>query len=486
MIETVFLGIGEVFNVSTLAIIVLGIFIGTLFGIIPGLSGVTTVALLLPFVYDMNPLTGIGFLLGARAATYTGGAVSSILLGIPGTVSNSATVIDGHKLYKKGRGYIAVGAALSASLIGGVIGATTLAFSLPFMAPVILSVGAPEVFILSSIGLLWIGLFGHKQEKIKNFLMIFLGIGFSLVGYQRISGEPRLYFGSDYLIDGIPIIPLVLGVFAIPEIVTLLTKRVPEEAMKERKNRYFHELYLGLFATLRRYLLVLKSSLLGIGVGIIPGVGGETAPLLAHALAKKARTFSALDGVIAPESSNNAKEGGALIPTLALGIPGSAGMAMLLGAFMILGVEPGPNFLVEHMNFAISLAFILAIANIVAVLFMIALTPMVKKSISINPHLLFIFLISCTVFGTYLSQKNVFHIVFLVFFSFVGVIIDKLKVSKSALILGFIMGPLIETYCIISIQAYGLALLSRPIVWLSLILLLWFFYKSSTLSKNKK
>jgi TctA family transporter len=454
-------------------LVLAGTVLGLIFGILPGLSGLTALALLLPFVYGMQPMTGLAFLLATHAAVVTGGSVTACLLGIPGAPANAATVADGFALQQEGKGMYAVGAALGASALGGLFGAVVLAVLLPMLQPVILAFGAPDIFLLGLIGIAYVAVLG-QGEPWKGLFAASLGLLLAMIGYQRSSGDPRFWAGSEYLLDGIHIIPLVLGLLSIPEIVSLagLSKNSPPPQAR-LSNRY--GMWLGAKAVLRHPGVFLRSTLIGILVGIVPGVGGETAPFMAYAAAKKncvpGQSDSRIIGVIAPESSSNAKEGGALVPTLALGIPGSAGMALMLGAFLILGLEPGPDFLTVHMDLALALAIVLAVTNVAAALLMAPLAAGVASLARLRGTILAPVLLILIVLGAYACNREIMDVAAVFVFGFLGILMKHLNYSRPALILGFVLGPIIETYWFISTQAYGIGVLARPITLVLLALL---------------
>lgn len=453
-----------------------GVMIGLIFGILPGLGGLTTLALLLPFVYSMEPLIGLTFLLSAHAAVNTGGSVSAIILGIPGSPPNAATVADGFSLQQQGKGFYAVGAGLMASALGGILGALILILLLPVLQSVVLAFGAPEIFLLVLLGLAYATLLG-QNHPVKGLLSASLGIFIATIGYQRATGIPRFWFGSEYMLDGIRLIPLILGLFAVPEIVSLILQK-PNKKHTPSLLVNLKDIFSGAKEVIKHPWLFLRSSLIGVIVGIVPGVGGETAPYIAYAVAKSSSKTSDsfgqgnIEGVIAPESSNNAKEGGSLVPTMALGIPGSASMSILLGGFLILGIEPGPDFLNNHMDLAKSLAFLLAATNILSALAMVPLSFGVARSAAIKGDILAPILLILVVAGTYISNSNILDVWAVFLFGAMGVLMKAFNFNRPALILGFILGDILETYLYITVQAYGLSFIARPISLCILLLLL--------------
>ncbi len=479
-LESLGQGLALVADGGVLLLLLAAVPIGLVMGVLPGLSGLTTLALLLPFVYGMEPMAGLAFLLGAHAVVCTGGSLTAIVLGIPGAPANAATVLDGVPLRDQGRAGYALGAALAASGLGGLIGVVALVLLLPLLRPVVLLFGAPETFVLALLGVLCIAVLGREQP-VKGLIAAGLGMLLATIGYQRATGVPRFWLDQDYLLDGVRLVPLVLGLFALPEIVDL-ARDARRQGARRNTRIDWREVGSGLRAMLLHRALALRSALIGVLIGIVPGVGGETAPFMAYAAAKRARPEAglgggAIEGVIAPESSNNAKEGGALLTTLALGIPGSAGMAVLLGGFLVLGLEPGPDFLQRHMDVAIGLAAVLALANLVGVLVMLAGAGLLVRAAGVHPRLLAPVLLALVMTGAYAVAGAPLDVASVFLFGLLGWLLRALGYSRPALLLGFILAPLIETYLAISLQAHGPTFLFRPgvaaIAALALLALAW-------------
>lgn len=466
MLDAVAQGLALFLDAEVLLLVVGAVAIGLLIGVLPGLGGLTALALLMPFVYGMEPMAGLGFLLAAHAVVYTGGALTSVALGIPGSGPNAATVIDGYPMTRAGRGGEALGAAFAASGLGGLIGAAALVCLLPFMKPLVMHIGSPETFLFAVMGVIYVGVLGERSMA-RGLIAGGLGLFLAQFGYDRLVGVPRFWLEVDYLLDGIRLVPLVLGLFAVPEILALAGDRRPAAGSRGFGEGIAH-IRDGIAVVFRRPYLLVKSSLIGVAIGIIPGVGGDTAPFVAYASAKQtARDPDAygsgiVEGVIAPEASNNAKEGGALVTTLALGIPGSAGMSVLIGGFLLLGLEPGPDFMTNHMDLAIGLVLVLAFANVVAVFFMVAASPLLLKVADLRPRVLAPVLCVLVVLGAYAYQNEPLDVVATFALGALGCVMKALGYSRPALVLGFVMAPLLETYLHISLQAYGPAFLLRP------------------------
>ena len=470
-------GFLRVMRPDIILIMVAAIPFGLIFGIVPGLSGLTALAILLPFIYGMEPLPGLALLLAAHAVVYTGGSVSAIVLGIPGSPPNAATVVDGYPMSQQGRGGQAMGAALVASGLGGVFGVLVLVAILPVLEPIVLSFGSPETFFLALMGVTFIAVVGEGPMQ-KGLIAGALGIFLALFGYQPTTSVPRFHFGSDYLLDGFRIIPLALGLFAIPELIALSAKGKSVAQKGSIASVTLSQVLEGGAAVFTHWWLFIKCSTIGAVVGIVPGVGGETSPFVAYAVAKQGSKTAAtygqgnIEGVIAPESSNNAKEGGALVPTLAFGIPGSTGMALLLGGFLILGLEPGPEFLKEHMDLGVGLAMVVAISNLMAAGVMILLAKYIARITYLRGHILAPLLLAVVVLGTYASKGNEMDVVYVFVFGALGYLMKELNYARAPLILGFVLTGAIESYLHISLRSFGATFFMRPISLIIIALLI--------------
>jgi putative tricarboxylic transport membrane protein len=442
--------------------------VGLIVGLLPGLSGLSALAFLIPFTFGMHPLVGLGFLLASYAAVSQGGSMTAILIGVPGEVPNAATVIDGYQMAKQGRAGEAIGAALMASALGGLFGCVLLMLLLPIMQPVILSFASPENFFVSLAGIAFIAVLS-AGSPVKGLIAGAFGIFLSLFGYHPTEGVPRFWMGLDYLLDGFRLVPIAMGLFAIPEILALMASGKAIAKVDSMQPVSFRQTFDGAMAVFRHGGTFLRSSALGSVVGIMPGVGGATATFVAYAAAKQTSKHperfgkGAVEGVIAPESASNAKEGGALVPTLALGIPGSASMALLLGAFLIFGLQPGPEFLAKHMDLALALALILAIANVGSSLLMFALSNTLVYVTRVPGHVLAPILLVLVVIGTYAAENNVYDVFFVFLFGALGVTMERLGYNRPALLLGFVLGETLERHLEVSLAAHGATFFMRPV-----------------------
>lgn len=451
----------------SLMFICIGVLVGSFVGLIPGLNGVTALALLMPFVYGMKPAVGLAFMLAVHSVVNTAGSITAVLLGMPGQPADAAAVVDGYPMAQQGRGGEAIGAALTASAIGGVLGAVLLAGVLPVLAPVVLYFQSPDTLMLAVAGVMMMVLIA-KDNLGKGLMAGALGMVLATFGYQGTSGVPRFWFHLDYLLDGIHLVPLTLGLFALPEIIGLgvTGKRI---AARETLPVNTAQVLSGMRTALTHWPLVIRSSLIGVVLGIVPGMGGTTAPWLAYASAQRTSKNSAqfghgaVEGLIAASAPHNSKEGGGMIPTLAFGIPAGSSMAVLIGAFFLFGLSPGPEFLKSHMDIAVHLTLTIAVANVLAALLLIPIAARLTAITRISGRLLAPLLMCTLVVGTYALNNEPLDIVFMAGFGVLGMLMKSLSYSRPALLLGFVLAPMIENSLAITLEAHGWAFLLRPV-----------------------
>lgn len=472
MFHAVIDGLLLVVQWPALGYLFVGVLLGMFFGAVPGLSGLVGMAILLPFTFGMDPGSAFAFLLGMYAVTTTSDTLASVLLGVPGTAASQATILDGYPLAQKGEGARALGAAYTVSMVGGVLGAVFLAVSIPVVKPLILSFAEPEFFMLAVLGLTMVGSLSGGSIY-KGLASACFGLLLAMIGYSAFGGVPRYTFGENYLLDGLPLVPVVLGLFALPEMIDLAGRgasisRVPQagSGMMDGVRDAIHHWWLGL-----------RCTALGVYVGMLPGLGGSIVDWVAygHAVqsAKDKSGFGKGDirGVIAPEAANNAMKGGALLPTIAFAIPGSASMAILLSAFLIQGLEPGPAMLTSRLDISFSLVWTLAIANILGAALLMAWGNQVAKITFLPGHylvpavLLFVFMgswIGNGVFGDWIS---------LLLFGLIGWVMKLSGWARPPMVLGFILGIIMENGLHIGVQTHGWGFLSRPIVLIIILLI---------------
>ncbi|MEE8084677.1 MAG: tripartite tricarboxylate transporter permease, partial [Alphaproteobacteria bacterium] len=348
-----------------------GVIIGLILGVIPGLGGIVGMALLLPFTFDMDKFAAFAFLLGMGSVTTTSDTIPAVLFGVPGTTGSAATILDGHPMARKGEAGRAFGAAYTASMMGGLFGALLLAVSIPILRPVMLYLGSPELLSFSVFGLSMVAVLSGSSPM-RGVAAACVGLLVAMVGSDPQTGTLRWTLDSLYLWDGLPIVPVTIGLFALPELADMAITRSSiatdsESAEIDTRSGQWQ----GVRDTFTHWWLVIRVAWLGAALGAIPGLGAAIVDWVAYGHAARtepgaAETFGKGDvrGVLASEGANNAKEGGALVPTIAFGVPGSASMAILLGAFLIHGLIPGPDMLTKHLDVTYSMVWSVAIANI--------------------------------------------------------------------------------------------------------------------------
>ena len=454
-------------DLNRLMFVALGTLLGLMIGVIPGIGGLVGLALLLPFTFALDPYTALAFLVGVQSVTTTSDTIPAVLFGVPGTTGSAATVLDGHPMAKNGEAGRAYGAAFTASVCGGLFGAFMLGISIPVIRPFIMAVGTPELLAICLLGLTLIVSLSHRA-LFKGLVAACLGLLFATIGDEPQTGELRWTFDNFYLWDGLSLVPVALGLFAVPEMIDLGASR-RSIAKKSDKVSAWDQLS-GMRDVARNWWLVLRCSSIGTFLGAIPGLGANVIDWISYGYAARSvpgarETFGKGDvrGVIASESANNAKEGGALVPTLAFGVPGSASMAILLGAFLIHGIAPGPKMLSEQLDVTFTLIWTVALANILGAGLCFMLAGQFAKIATIRAGLLVPLVFGIMIIGAYQGAKDYADLVVLLAFGVLGWVMKRLNWPRPPLILAFVLGGLVENYLFISHLRYGLDWMLKPI-----------------------
>ena len=469
MFDAVLSGLSLVLQWQALIFLLLGVLIGIWMGAVPGLGGAVGLVLLLPFTFGMEPVPAFALLLGSWAATSTSGAIASVLLGIPGTAAAQATILDGYPLAKQGHAARAMGAAFTSSAIGGVFGAVMLAVSLPLILPIIRSFQAPETFMLGMLGLTMVSALSGRSIT-KGLVAASLGLLLALVGVPAAQAVPRFTFDTLYLLDELPVIPVLLGLFGIPEIMELAIKRVSISRVSSEEAEG-GGLMDGVRDALREWALVLRCSAIGTYIGMIPGLGASIVGWVTygHAMqsAKDSSNFGNGDirGVLGPEAANNALRGGALIPTLSMGIPGSVGTAVLLGALIMLGLRPGTAMLSDNLDVTLSMVWQIALASVLATLLLYASAKHLTKIAFIPGDLLVPGVMLFVFMGAWLGSASLGDWISCTLFGFLGFAMKRGGWSRPPVLLALVLGGILESSFQISMRIHqGFGWLSRPIV----------------------
>lgn len=490
MFEMALSALEIVFDPSRLMFVALGVIIGLSLGVIPGLSGIVGLSLLLPFTFNMDPFTALAFLVGLQAVVATSDTIPAILFGVPGTVGSASTILDGHPMAKQGLAARAFGAAFSASLLGGLCGALFLALSIPILRPFILSFGSPELLVFCIFGLSLIGVLSGGNP-LKGLAAAAVGLMIATVGEEPNTAIERWTFGSLYLLEGIPLVPLALGLFAIPEIAEMVIARKPMQ--KEHGVATAWEQLDGVKDTISNFSLVLRGSAIGSVLGAVPGIGAPVIPWIAYGHAMRtekgaSETFGKGDvrGVIASESSSNAKEGGALVSTIAFGVPATASMALLLGAFLIHGLSPGPDMLTTRLDVTYTLVWTVALANVLGCGICFIFARQLASIARIRAGILAPVVLSIMFIGAFQATRQWGDIVALLGFGLLGWAMKRVNWPRPPLLLGLVLGGLLERYMFISFQRYGADWLSRPIVIGVLLITAYSIFKPMATSLIKR
>jgi putative tricarboxylic transport membrane protein len=440
-----------------------GVSLGLAIGIFPGLGGIAGLSLLLPFLYGMEPTAALAMLIGLVAVIPTSDTFTSVLMGIPGSSGSQATVLDGFPMAKRGEAARALSAAFASSLFGGLFGAVVLTGFVLIARPVILAFGSAELFMLTLLGLSMVGVLGGTS-LVKGLSACGVGLLLGSVGGAPATGEFRMTFGNFYLMDGIPLVVVGLGIFALPEIIDLLRQNRAISEASALGNGWL----AGVRDLIKNRWLALRCATIGCIVGALPGLGGSVVDWIAYGHAvqttKDKGEFGNGDvrGVIAPESSNNAKEGGALIPTLLFGIPGSGSMAVFLGGMVLIGIEPGPSMVTTNLDITYTIVWSLAIANVVGAGLCLFLSKWVAKITTIPYALMAPFMITVICFAAFQATRDLSDLVMLLAIGVLGVLMKRFDWPRPAFLIGFVLANGMETYLYQGIQFYGTGFLAKP------------------------
>lgn len=488
MLDLVLQALQTLFTPEHFVYLLLGVLLGLVIGIFPGLGGIAGLSLLLPFLYGMDEVSALATLIGLVAVIPTSATFTSVLMGIPGSSSSQATVLDGFALAKKGQASRALGAAFSSSLLGGLFGAIILTFFVQIARPMILLFGSAELFMLAIFGLSMVGSLSGKS-LVKGVVACGFGILVGSIGAAPATGEFRMIFGINYLYDGLPLVVIALSIFAFPEISELFRK---ETAIAEGTSLGKGGMLMGVKDLIKNKWLALRCSGIGTIVGAIPGMGGSVVDWIAYGhvvqTSKDKSQFGKGDirGVIAPESANNAKEGGALMPTLLFGIPGSGSMAVFLGGMVLIGIEAGPSMVTKDIDLTYTIIWSLAIANVIGAGLSLFLAGPISKLTKIKFSLLAPFMIMVISFAAFQATKDMMDLWMLLVFGMIGIFMKRFGWSRPAFLIGFVLATQAESYLNMSVQFYGWEMFWRPgvIIILLLSLISVYYSRKGTVDEN--
>jgi len=458
MSEPILAGLVALATPQAVLFMCIGVSYGLLIGILPGLGGIVALSLLLPFTYGHELAATLSLLLGAHIATIWGGSVTSILFKVPGAAKSLALVFDGHPMAQQGQASRALGASATAALLGGLVGAIFLAFSIPIVRPVMLALGPSEYLMMALWGLTIIATFSDGSLW-KGLIATTLGLMIAFIGMDPVSGTPRFWFGSVYLLDGISFPVAMIGLFAVAEMMKLYVKggTIADRIASEERSSVLD----GVKDAFSHWWLVCRSSLLGLWIGVLPGVGASVGGLAAYAQAaqtsKTPERFGkgAVEGVIAPDATLGANEGGGLMPTLAFGIPGGESMAILLVAFLSMGIVPGPQMLIGELDLVFSMVWIIVIANLLTTLVGLVISSRLARLPALSPNILIPLVLSVCFFGAFATRGLVIDVIVTGIFGALGYLMAKHEYSRANLVIAMVLAEMIERNLHISLGLYG-------------------------------
>lgn len=427
-----------------------GVVMGLAIGVFPGLGGIAGLSMLLPFMFGMEPILGLALMIGMVAVVPTSDTFASVLMGIPGSSASQATVLDGFPMAKNGKAARALSAAFVSSLVGGIVGAICLTAFILIARPIVLLFKSPELLMVSVFGLSMVAILAGKIA-LKGIVAAGIGMLVGTIGEGPFNGELRMAsYNIPYLTDGIKLVIVGLGIFAIPEIIDLARKNKSISKHKGIGKGWKK----GIKDWWENKWLSIRCSIIGVVVGVIPGLGGSVVDWIAYGhtvqTAKDKKQFGNGDvrGVIGPESSNNAKEGGGLVPTLLFGIPGSGSMAVFIGALALLGsgVDVGPSMLENNLDFTYSIVWLLALANVAGTLLCIGMSGTIAKLTNIKFALIAPFILMIITFAAFQSAQDIMDLVALFAIGMLGIMMKRFDWSRPAFLIGFVLANPVENY----------------------------------------
>lgn len=437
-----------IFQPEQLGFLVVGVLLGLAVGVFPGLGGIAGLSLVLPFIFGLDPVSGLALMVGLIAVVPTSDTFSSVLLGIPGSAASQATVLDGFPLSRKGQAARALSAAFVSSLYGGILGAFVLTAIIFVARPLILAFGLPEMLMITFLGMSMVAILAGRLP-LKGLVAGGVGILVGTIGAAPAGGSLRMStYDFPYLIDGLQLVIIGLGIYAIPEVVSLLR----QDTSISKSGQLGAGWSQGLRDWWANKWLSTKCAGIGVIVGVIPGLGGSVVDWIAYGYAvqssKDRDQFGQGDirGVIAPESSNNAKEGGGLVPTLIFGIPGSGSMAVFLGGLALLGMSPGPAMIRQDLDITYTIVWSLALANVVGAGLCVLLSGQIARLTTIRFTLLAPFLFMMIAFAAFQSRMSLGDLVALVFVGVIGILLRRFDYSRPAFLIGFVLSTQAEQF----------------------------------------
>lgn len=475
VVEASIEAIGNIAGFEGLFILVFATLFGMFFGSLPGFGGFLALALILPLTFQLSPTMGFLALAGTLGGTAFGGSLPAITLNIPGLPSNIATCWDGNEMAKNNETDRAIGISAMSSFSGAVIGLMLLISLIPILRAIVLLFGSPELFTAALVGLFVIG-FAGKRKPIKGTVMLLFGLTLAFVGVHSVSFVERFTLGIPYLIGGISVVPVAVGLYAVAESGKLILHM---ETIAGTTDIEEHSSVLdGFRDVVKHRATLLQSALIGWVIGLIPGVGGSLSNVLAYSIGQSTSGRSDQwgtgipEGVIAPEASNDAKDGGAVIPTVAFGIPGSGAQVFFLAGMTLNGLFPGTDMLVDNLHITMTIIFGLFASNLLTSLIGISLSSQFKRITLIPTTPLAGVILLISLLGTFTIQNNMYDVYLTIIFGLLGYIMWRYSYPRILVVIAVVLGPLIDRTFAQSIQIHGPTFMIRPIPILIIVLFL--------------
>jgi putative tricarboxylic transport membrane protein len=445
MLDNLMMGFSVVLTLNNILFCFIGVLVGTLIGVLPGIGPVATISLLLPVTFGMDPTTSIIMLAGVYYGAQYGGSTTSILVNIPGEASSIATCLDGYQMARQGRAGAALGISAFGSFIGGTVSIIGLMLLAPVLARAALKFGPPEYFALMFFGLTMIT-YLCVGSVLKGFVMTIAGLAIATIGQDPVSGITRFTMGSITLMDGVGLVPVAMGAFGIGEVLTNIEESVKQEVFSTKIS--------GLLPTLKDWKdckwPIFRGTLIGFFLGILPGCGVVIPTFVSYTTEKRLSHYpekfgtGMIEGVAGPETANNAATGGSLVTLLSFGIPANVGMAILLGAFIIHGIQPGPLLLTKHPQLFWGTIASMYLGNVMLLILNLPLIGLWVKILRVPYNILFPLICLFCVLGVYSLNSNIYEILIMVGFGVFGYLMRKFGFEGAPFLLALVLGPMLE------------------------------------------
>ena len=445
-----------------------GVILGLISGALPG-GGLPTLIILLGFAYYLDPYIALPIAIGGAAVNNTSDTIPAVLLGMPGSATGQASILDGHPLARKGEAGRALAVSYFSSLSGGVIGAAGFFVAIMLARTIIRAFGSPEFFMLSVLGIVMVAVVS-SGAFLKGLLAAAFALALTTIGFDNVTGMTRFVYGTEYLWEGLPIVPVLVGLFAIPEMANIFisSKPIAEQAGMSAQTLEFSR-WAAVREVMQHKWLVVRSSLIGLFVGLMPGVGGAAAHWLAYGQAYQtekgaSETFGTGDirGVIAPDCANNSIDGGQIVPTLAFGIPGSSHQSVFLAFLLLLGFVPGPNMLNENLDKTILIGIGLVVANVIGTGIALYFTPLLAKIAYVRPGVLVPIVVVVLTLAAFQANFSVGDFATVAIFAVVGSLMKVFGWPRPPVIIAIVLGAQLNKYLWLSTRAFGILMLTRP------------------------